>query len=475
MSKNRVSTRNPYMKIYRGSPVKGMHRPEGAVNCDNMDAVNFVDETNTIRVRATEFISGGRIMSDTSISGGNVTSGDEPGHTHTTLIGSDHPHQDVKTTATPVFDGLTSTDQINLSVDGHNIITASRVAGELRLGAGGMTADLIIDTGGNVIIGENLTVNGTIINTDFTTLTDNSIANALHRHSELVASDGSPDPAFSVDASGNMTTNGDINMATNDISFNANQGIILRTFDGTSRERKIEGSSGVDRIDWNTPILRFSAAGFTLQTTASASINLFNFNATSNLTIENTGGSGVANLIVENNITAGGDLIVTGRSIGSTDDTDLIEMTPNLVAVQGEVQANAKSKMTLIGGYAIKLENRTDEATVAGQLVKVFTTTAINDAFDTQDANGDNTIGVVLDAGVGGDGEEAWVVVAGIADVLIDAGGCARGDRMISSATAGSADVWNVGGAVATHFLEIGHCIETRTGAGLARCVLHFN
>ena len=36
------------------------------------------------------------------------------------------------------------------------------------------------------------------------TLTDNSIADALHRHSELVASDGSPDPALRVDASGNV-------------------------------------------------------------------------------------------------------------------------------------------------------------------------------------------------------------------------------------------------------------------------------
>lgn len=34
-------------------------------------------------------------------------------------------------------------------------------------------------------------------------LLDNSIADTLHRHSELVASDGSPDPAFSVDANGN--------------------------------------------------------------------------------------------------------------------------------------------------------------------------------------------------------------------------------------------------------------------------------
>lgn len=34
------------------------------------------------------------------------------------------------------------------------------------------------------------------------TLTDNSMADTLHRHSELVASDGAPDPAVSVDADG---------------------------------------------------------------------------------------------------------------------------------------------------------------------------------------------------------------------------------------------------------------------------------
>jgi len=36
------------------------------------------------------------------------------------------------------------------------------------------------------------------------TLTDNSIADTLHRHSELVASDGSPDPALSVNANGDV-------------------------------------------------------------------------------------------------------------------------------------------------------------------------------------------------------------------------------------------------------------------------------
>ena len=131
-----------------------------------------------------------------------------------------------------------------------------------------------------------------------------------------------------------------------------------------------------------------------------------------------------------------------------------------------------KFSISAIGGQCIKLTNKTGSNSVAGQLVKADTIQ--DDAANTQAANGDNTIGIVLEAGVS-DGSEMWVVISGIANVLIDAGGCARGDRMISSATAGSADVWNVGGAVATHFLEIGHCIETRVGAGLARCVLHFN
>lgn len=37
---------------------------------------------------------------------------------------------------------------------------------------------------------------------ELNTLTNNSIADALHRHSELVASDGAPDPALSIDADG---------------------------------------------------------------------------------------------------------------------------------------------------------------------------------------------------------------------------------------------------------------------------------
>ncbi len=134
----------------------------------------------------------------------------------------------------------------------------------------------------------------------------------------------------------------------------------------------------------------------------------------------------------------------------------------------------AKAGFTSIGGLAIKLTNKTGGNTVAGQLVSPYSATAVEDAFKTSAANSDEVFGIVYEAGVA-DGSEAWVVISGVADVLMDGGGSARGDRIISSATAGSADVWNVGGAVATHFLEIGHCIESTGGAGLARCVLHFN
>ena len=135
----------------------------------------------------------------------------------------------------------------------------------------------------------------------------------------------------------------------------------------------------------------------------------------------------------------------------------------------------AKVGMTATGGIAIKLTNKTGSNTVQGQIINSYTATAIDDAFKLISLNDQEIIGIVLEAGVA-DGSEAWVVISGIADVLMDAGGSARGDRIISSGnTAGSGDVWNVGGAVATHFQEIGHCIETRVGAGLARCVLHFN
>lgn len=57
----------------------------------------------------------------------------------------------------------------------------------------------------------------TATGTELNTLTDDSVADALHRHSELVASDGSPDPVVSIDESGNVLISGSDNQTINSI------------------------------------------------------------------------------------------------------------------------------------------------------------------------------------------------------------------------------------------------------------------
>lgn len=93
-----------------------------------------------------------------------------------------------------------------------------------------------------------------------------------------------------------------------------------------------------------------------------------------------------------------------------------------------------------------------------------------------------NAIGVFYESGIA-DGAYAWVVVSGIADVYF------IGNTTIGqlARTGLSADTGEVAGqaiaeAVPTppfatdkHFCEIGHILESRVGAGLAKVVLHFN
>ncbi len=143
---------------------------------------------------------------------------------------------------------------------------------------------------------------------------------------------------------------------------------------------------------------------------------------------------------------------------------------------------NEKSGNTSIGGFAIKLTNKTGVNSVAGKLVQADTTQ--NDAVKLTDTDEEETFGVFLDSGIA-DGAEAWVVVSGIADVAMEDNTTAtRGNWVRSSVTeAGYADATNAAPpspAAFSHFNEIGNCIETVTATGegtniLARCVLHFN
>jgi hypothetical protein len=144
----------------------------------------------------------------------------------------------------------------------------------------------------------------------------------------------------------------------------------------------------------------------------------------------------------------------------------------------GALDVNQKAYITPIGGYAIKLTNRTGGSTVAGQLVKADTAT--NDAVILTAADDDECFGVFLDSGVA-DGSEAWVVVAGIADVAMADNTAATRGNWVETSEAGYADATSATPAAApAHFQEIGHCIETVAAGGagthiLARCVLHFN
>ncbi len=345
---------------------------------------------------------------------------------------TDHPHQDVNTTATPTFNGLISTGEIHLNSVGANIIKASNANGDLRLGAGGGSNDLQIDINGNVEIFENLTL-GT-----------NKI--------------------LKVDHIDEKTANHDVDFDVSEVHITNG---FLRCNVNNSRLALTVSRAGVTFLGV-VPYINDGVHWAMRKDTFAGSHNTI-FTSFNNMEIDHDheGQSPDPTCFFHS---------VTNPN---TDNTQWGSLTHNrtdfvLNTGKGDFRIKDKIKLTALGGYAIKLTNKTGSNTVQGQLVAVYSATAVDDAFATQVASGDNTIGIVLDAGVS-DGSEAWVVVSGIADVLIDAGGSARGDRIISSATAGSGDVWNVGGAVATHFLEIGHCIETRGGAGLARCVLHFN
>ncbi len=129
-----------------------------------------------------------------------------------------------------------------------------------------------------------------------------------------------------------------------------------------------------------------------------------------------------------------------------------------------------KSGMSPIGGFMVKLTNKTGVNSVAGDIVRASAAQA--DAVSWGIIDELHSIGVFLESGIA-DGSEAWVVVGGIADVHMDAGGCLFGDRIIAGGTARRGEASNLP-AVGVHFQEIGHAIETAAGNALARINLHF-
>jgi len=131
-----------------------------------------------------------------------------------------------------------------------------------------------------------------------------------------------------------------------------------------------------------------------------------------------------------------------------------------------------KCAMNADGGFMVKLTNKTGGASVKGEVVHSNSgqdNSVIKILVDVPDP-----IGVFYESGIA-DGAEAWVVVAGIADVYF-VGNTTRGQFARGFLTADGAS-YVTGQALsealpaapftdAKHFFEIGHVLESRVGAG---------
>lgn len=137
--------------------------------------------------------------------------------------------------------------------------------------------------------------------------------------------------------------------------------------------------------------------------------------------------------------------------------------------------ASATQKMTAEGGFAIRVLNKTGAVSVKGTVVIASTATA--NAVATAPIDADMPIGVMYENGVA-DGQLCWVVVSGIAEVLFkNTVAPILGGIVFCSSVAGRVDIANAIPVQATHYREVGHCFEAKTGGTdvLAKCVLHFN
>jgi hypothetical protein len=145
--------------------------------------------------------------------------------------------------------------------------------------------------------------------------------------------------------------------------------------------------------------------------------------------------------------------------------------------VWGKEIVGGKMKFTADGGLACLMTNKSGAASIKGYVVAA--STATTNSVMLSPVDGYNPIGVFLDDGVP-DGQLAWVVVSGLAYVYFFAsttfGYFARVPLTADTGEgAGKAANLSTPADATTHFGEIGHILETRTGAGLALVNLHFN
>jgi len=124
-------------------------------------------------------------------------------------------------------------------------------------------------------------------------------------------------------------------------------------------------------------------------------------------------------------IEAGGDITAGGNIVGN-----VVIAVGNVQGVDGVFSStvygttgtfsagvgNSYFKITPEGGFAVRLTNKSGAVTVKGQIVSHKGTVAR--AFDLTAVDANHCLGVVYESGIE-DAAECWVVVSGIAQVLM--------------------------------------------------------
>ena len=144
-------------------------------------------------------------------------------------------------------------------------------------------------------------------------------------------------------------------------------------------------------------------------------------------------------------------------------------------------KAFEKVTITPEGGIAVRLMNKTGADSVKGQIVSADHTN--DNAFQTTGASAIIPAGAVYESGVP-DGQMCWVVVSGIAEVLLkDDTPSVHGNWVGVSAVAGRVLAGGGGHPGTTppeqaiHNSEIGHCLESKDAGTnvFAKIIMHFN
>ena len=131
------------------------------------------------------------------------------------------------------------------------------------------------------------------------------------------------------------------------------------------------------------------------------------------------GGIEAGGAITGGAITAGGNIVGNVVSaVGNVQGVDGV-FSGTVSGATGTFSAgvgNYYFKITPEGGFAVRLTNKSGAVTVKGQIVSHEGTVA--NAFDLTAVDANHCLGVVYESGVE-DGAQCWVVVAGIAQVLM--------------------------------------------------------